>query len=134
MDAPLIFDGVNWNADFLDSDRGIKLEYPIISNKINEKTNYFGMSVGWTEYPNLERVVESNRNIACIIDLVILSNGKPKYGLEVVHKHSCSPKKIRILTDLSKQYGFAVYEISSLWILDQIKRPSSLCLSECIKN
>ena len=115
------FDVFSWNAPYSDPDRGVRLEYPIIE----VDKSYLGMDPVWTTYPNLEKVKEAGKTISAVIDLVILSDGKPKYGLEVVHKHNCSNTKLVTLAKLKHKYGFQVYEINTSWILDQIQRPAS---------
>lgn len=115
------FDVLSWNAPYSDSDRGIRLEYPIIE----VDGSYLGMDPVWTTYPDLKKVRESGKTISAVIDLVVLSDGKPKYGLEVVHKHECSRTKLVTLAKLKNKYGFQVYEINTSWILDQIRRPAS---------
>ncbi len=115
------FDTFEWYAPFSDSDHGIRLEYPIVEFK----SNYMGMDPAWSEYPDLEKVKDAGRNIASVIDLVILDKNKPKYGLEIVHKHECSRSKLITLAKLKQLYNFEVYEISASWILDQIRRPAS---------
>jgi hypothetical protein len=120
------YDIFTWFSPFTDEDRGIRLEYPIISRSISKNTEYYGMDPGWIEYPDLKKVVDSGRSISSVIDLVIMDHGKPKYGLEIVHKHECSRSKLITLAKLKLEYGFDVYEISATWILDQIRRPSSL--------
>ena len=104
------YDALSWNAPYSDPDRGIRLEYPIVE----VDGVYLGMDPVWTTYPDLEKVREAGKKIAAVIDLVVLSNGKPKYGLEVVHKHECSKTKLLTLTKLKHKYGFQVYEVLSL--------------------
>ena len=115
------FDVFEWYSDYSDKDHGIRLEYPIIEFK----SNYLGMDPAWTEYPDLKKIKDAGRQVSCIIDLVILDKNKPKYGLEVVHKHECSRSKLITLAKLNQIYNFQVYEVSASWILDQIKRPKS---------
>ena len=118
-----IFD---WDTEFRDPDRGIRLEYPIISREIKKSEltikEYIGMDPAWprNQYPDLEKVLKNGRQIEAIIDLVVISNGKVKYGLEVVHKHPCSVSKLLFLREMKKKYGFSVYEISAEWIMNQL--------------
>ncbi len=121
------YDIFDWNANFQDKDRGIKLEYPILTFK----NKYLGMDLAWNDYPDLEKAIDSGRKVGCVIDMVILSDGKPKYGIEVVHTHPCSKSKLALLKILKEKYNFIVYEISSWWVLNQIRRPSNMGL--CLK-
>ena len=122
-----IFD---WETDFRDPDKGIRLEYPIISREVKGEKEYIGMDPVWprNQHPNLEKVIENGRQVEAVIDLVVISNGKVKYGLEVVYKHPCSVSKLLFLREMKKKYGFAVYEISAEWIMGQLtdKIPSIL--------
>lgn len=129
-----IFD---WNIDHRDDNYGIYLEYPIVSSPIvvSDQSNtpstpithstpsqkeFFGINATWKNYPDLsEKSLKSNNlTVEAIIDLVICDNGKPKYGIEVVHKHICSAHKRKFLSQFEPE--FKVYEISSSWIMSQL--------------
>lgn len=119
-----IFD---WIADFRDPMRGIRVEYPIISRKMEDgKVEIFGIDPIWTEYPDLQKVSDNGRIINAVLDVAVCSEGKLKYGIEIVYKHRTTAIKSKFL----KQQGIKVYEISALWILNQIRCPASLQLIE----
>jgi hypothetical protein len=109
-----IFD---WIAEFRDPDKGIRLEYPIISREVKGKKDYFGLDPVWSgKYPDLDKVKDNGRTIEAVIDLVVISENKLKYGIEVVHKHPTPVSKILIL----KEIKLPVYEISAKWIMSQL--------------
>lgn len=113
-----------WSPDPSDGDHGIRLEYPIISRKLkNGETEILGVSPVWDTYP---ATLSPDCTIEAVLDVAVCSKDKLVYGLEIVHKHTCTERKIRFL----KNIGLKVYEINATWILDQVRRPANLLMSE----
>lgn len=107
----------------LEWDGEVYLEYPIYSKKlVSGAKDIIGLYSCWTEYPTEDHVKASNLHMEASIDIVIGDKGKPRYGIEIVHKHLCSETKRKFLRSLKEQYGinFQVYEVSASWVLDQI--------------
>jgi len=98
------------------------LEYPILSKAlVDGSRDILGLSNVWASYPTEQQRQEGNLRTEAVIDLVLCDNGRPKYGIEVVHKHPCSASKRVFLHGLREAgYDFVVYEVSAEWILDQL--------------
>jgi len=123
-----IFD---WDVRCNDPNLGVYEEYPILTRKIaGSDREYLGVKPVWCQIPDTTKELKNNLKIATVIDVVICDNDQVKYGLEVVYKHPCEDAKIKLLKKLHHQYGIKVYEISAIWILDQIRRPNNLRLTE----
>lgn len=114
-----VFGHLNWKVNVGHS--GIYLEYPIL--KFNNQ--YQGLTA-WSTYPNLKSAVQNGREIYVIFDLIIVSDGKIKYGIEINYKHSVSDLKKQKI----KELGIPYYELSALWVLDQICIPSKIVWEE----
>lgn len=110
-----IFD---WLIDCSDPGYGIRLEYPVLSKMKPDGTKMvLGIDTVWAEYPDTEKLANGVK-VESVFDLVIIEEGRVKYGIEVVHKHLCTKRKREFL----KEYvDIPVYEISAEWVLSQIK-------------
>ena len=84
-----------------------------------------GLTDWGSTYPDLDQDELSKRglNLECVFDVAVISQGQLKYGLEVVHKHPCSRRKLGFLAKLA---GVQCYELQAGWILEQIRRPPKL--------
>jgi hypothetical protein len=115
-----IFD---WEATYQHRERGVRLEYPILSRKLADDTmEVFGIEPAWGDYPDLEQAKEKGNIVNAILDIAIISNNRLKYGIEIVYKHPTPPIKRKFLS----QQGIEVYEINALWVLNQIRKPAKL--------
>lgn len=110
---------------------GVKEEYPILKNQAGA---LIGLSAQWSTYPDIspEKLKERGQKIEMVLDLVISEQGKPKYGIEIVHTHACSQSKRETIIQLRPD--FKVYELSAQWVLSQLvgRVPSSVPLVEII--
>lgn len=119
-----------WQPDVLDEQHGMLLEYPILSRKLIDGTReILGVTAIWDKYPDLENLA-SDLRVEAVLDIGICSNGKLVYGLEIVHKHPCTPKKLVFIKQMQMKYGLKVYEINASWVLDQIRRPSCIEMTD----
>lgn len=113
----------DWQPDPSDGQHGIKLEYPILSRSMADGTKeILGISTVWDKYPDLD-CLAAKMQVEAVLDIGICSNGKLVYGIEIVHKHPCSAKKLLFLKQMQLKYGLKVYEVNASWILDQVRRP-----------
>jgi len=111
----------------------IELEYPIYKKDSMDSINY-----NWNELlgdgcnpliPSYKDLKQLKLYPTSIIDLVIMDNNKPKYYLEIYHKHKTTTEKIHKL----KELGITnLYEIDADWILNQIKKPSYIQMERLI--
>lgn len=110
---------------------GVKEEYPILKARSGA---LIGLSAQWSTYPDMsaEKLRERGQKIEMVLDLVISEQGKPKYGIEIVHKHACSQAKREAIRELRPD--FKVYELSAQWVLSQLVGhiPSNIPLIEII--
>lgn len=114
-----IFD---WKISCSDENHGIRLEYPILSKMApNGNKILMGFPSLWVNYPDLDNLMEGVK-IEAVLDLVIINDGRVKYGIEIVHKHVCGKAKRDFLKTLSQQ-SFKAYELSAEWVLSQIQGP-----------
>lgn len=115
-----IFD---WQPAADDPQCGVRREYPLLSKALqNGNKDILGVTV-WDKYPDLnqDNLTAKGLKLEAVIDIVVCSNGRIKYGLEIVHKHRCTQTKIDFLKSLkSHAVDFTVYEISAEWILSQM--------------
>ena len=98
------------------------LEYPIYSKRLADGSkDILGLKIAWDHYPSEDQIKDGQLRTEAVIDLVLCDNGRPKYGIEIVHKHPCSAAKRTFLAGLrTAGYDFTVYEVSAEWILDQL--------------
>ncbi len=117
-----VFGHLNWSINTLNANN-ILVEYPILKYK----DNYQGLTV-WSTYPNLKLAKQNGREVFVIFDIVILSEGKLKYAIEINHKHPISKVKQQKIDELKKVCpDFSdCYELSATWVLDQICVPSKI--------
>lgn len=104
------------------TDPDVYLEYPILSKELADgREDLLGLRAVWSSYPTEEQMERAGLTVRCTVDLVVCSDGVPKYGIEIVHKHLCTESKREFLRGL-KGYGidFKVYEVSAQWVLDQM--------------
>jgi len=110
---------------------GVKQEYPILKAKSG---NLIGFGAEWTTYPDLDKdkLAERGQKVEMVLDLVISEEGKPKYGIEIVHTHACSKHKREAIKKLRPD--FKVYELSANWVMSQLygRIPTSVPLVEII--
>jgi hypothetical protein len=92
-----------------DRQTGVMMEYPIYSGGE-------GVAPPWRAYPNKQEAPQM------ILDIAIISEGRVKYAVEVVHKHPCTKMKRETL----EKYGIKLFEISATWILDQVRKPNKI--------
>jgi hypothetical protein len=106
----------------LEWDGNVYLEYPIYSKKLQDgNKDILGLQCQWTQYPTEKHVIAGKLHMEASIDIVVCDKGKPKYGIEIVHKHLCSEAKREFLTSLKEQgINFQVYEVSAAWVLEQM--------------
>jgi hypothetical protein len=108
---------LNWHVhQAAESDvckKGISLEYPIIRTLNGE---VLGLLQTWNEYPK----EQTNLKIEAVIDVMVSHNGKPRYGIEVVHKHICDDRKRQLLAQLAVEHNMTFYEISAEWVMNQL--------------
>ena len=111
----------------------IELEYPIYKNDSMNSIKYnWNMLLGDGKTPlnpTYEELKKQRIYPVAIVDLVILDNNKPKYYIEVFHKHKTTNEKIQKLKDLGIT---ELYEIEADYILNQIKKPDYLKMERII--
>ena len=111
----------------------VELEYPIYKNGSMDSIKYnWNLLLGDgcnPLIPTYDQLKQKRIFPIAIVDLVILDNNKPKYYLEIYHKHKTSIEKIKKLEALGIDN---LYEIDAGWILDQIKKPQYLKLDRLI--
>lgn len=109
----------------------VYIEYPILKTKYNE---LLGLATTWVNYPDTthQNLVKYDLKLEMVFDLMISSDGKPKYGIEIVHTHACSMAKKKCIVNLRP--AFKVYEISSTWVMNQLydSLPGKIPLVEII--
>lgn len=109
---------------------GVKQEYPILKNR--KSGALIGLSAQWSTYPDLdpEKLKARGQKVEMVLDLVISEQGKPKYGIEIVHTHACSKNKRETIKSLRPE--FKVYELSATWVMSQLldSIPSNVPLIE----
>jgi hypothetical protein len=109
---------LEWLIDHKEDNYGIRLEYPILVKKSGN--HVMGVDHVWSIYPDLNKLSDDVK-VEAVLDVAIIENGSLKYGLEVVHKHTCSQYK----RDFLKRQcpTVKIYEISAEWILNQLNEP-----------
>lgn len=116
----------DWVADETDRERGVRMEYPIISRRVaSGQVEVYGVNPVWSDYPDLNKIQNMGRKIGAVLDIAICSEGRIKYGIEIVYKHRTPKSKIKFL----QEQGIRGYEISAMWVLNQVKCPPSLQLT-----
>jgi hypothetical protein len=105
----------------------VQLEYPIFKCGTMDSTNYnWNILLGDGINPLNPTYQELKKQLiypVAIVDMVIMDNNKPKYYIEIYHKHKTTQEKINKLKALGIDN---LYEIEAGWILDQIKKPQYL--------
>ncbi len=121
-----------------DRESGVFLEYPIVKN-----LNYSSLSYNWdmlemdknsswkNEFiPTYEECVNKfNKKPIAVCDVVISSENKPKYFIEIKHKSPVSEIKLNKLKRLGIEN---LIEIDAYWILSQIAKPKKLLYKKLI--
>lgn len=128
---PVTFCILDWVAYYNESNRGIFEEYPILSRCLkNGEKEFLGINPIWDKIPDIEKCKERGLTVETVFDVAISSHKKLKYGLELVWKHPCSKSKIAFLKWLKEKHGVKTYELDALWVLSQVRCPTTLKMRE----
>ena len=116
--------------EFAESDNNnytVLLEYPVVI-----KDSFNSLKFNWSQLlsngnddyiPSYTELRKLNLVPIAFIDLVVCNKGVPCYFFELCHKNPVSDLKIKKLKDANINN---LLEVSSYWLLSQIKKPDKL--------
>jgi hypothetical protein len=91
---------------------------------------------GLKPQPSREWLIEQGLAPTVIFDLAVFKDGVLVRGYEIRHKHKCTSQKIAIIKAMRRQsrVDYRVFEISSRWILSQVRDPPNIKAIKVIRE
>ena len=120
-----IFNEFTYTENLYNNDN-ILFEYCICDKKYNS------IDYSWTDLlgdgvksynPTYQVLREKDINVIAVVDIVILSKGKPTYFIEVKNTNPVNSIKLKKLKKLNIPN---LYEINASWIMKQCGKPNTL--------
>lgn len=137
------FDDINWQVNRAGPEWGVWPEYPLVDDmRENSYYSWDEYNFSWSikgdpddgpklwrmegpsfaktnpPIPTYEELVQIGHPPFAILDIAIQNKGCLVHGIEIVHKHDLTPKKMKLLEDIPR-----VWRVDARWVLGQIGEP-----------